>query len=498
MFNGQVAIKKHLDNLNDHLERENPLLLEAVKTFRDLDKIAYRIGLLNRSESYAMRVPWWPMIAVLGTFSSGKSSFINHYLGEPLQATGNQAVDDRFTVICNGPSGICRTLPGLSLDADPRFPFYKISRDISAVNAEDGRRIDSFLRMKISHNRKLRGRILIDSPGFDADAQRTSTLRIVDHIINLADLVLVFFDARHPEPGAMQDTLKHLVGDTISRPDADKFLFILNQIDNTAREDNPEEVFGAWQRALAQKGLTAGRMYTIYNPSVAVPIADIACRERFEHKRDQDLSAIYSRMNQVEVERSYRIIGVLEQSAKDIEMQIIPLVTAALQQWRRRILWLELISLAMVLLVSVVILTKMDWWPFLISASMSAITTWLMVTVIAGAGLCAHYFIREFTAQSVIRQLQRNTKISAQIREDVLRVFIHNTKWWRSSWYAHVSGWSAKIRKKISQVLDTASGHVQRLNDCFADPSGNVYSRTETESSCTADPSVSTASTRRT
>lgn len=58
---------------------------------------------------------------------------------------------------------------------------------------------------------KLKGRILIDSPGFDADEQRKATLRITDHIIELSDLVLVFFDARHPEPGAMQDTLEHLI-----------------------------------------------------------------------------------------------------------------------------------------------------------------------------------------------------------------------------------------------------------------------------------------------
>lgn len=29
-------------------------------------------------------------------------------------------------------------------------------------------------------------------PGFDADSQRTSTLRLTQHIIDLSDLVLVF------------------------------------------------------------------------------------------------------------------------------------------------------------------------------------------------------------------------------------------------------------------------------------------------------------------
>ena len=58
----------------------------------------------------------------------------------------------------------------------------------------------------------------------------------------------------------------------------------MNQIDVTADENNLEDVVGAWQRALAQKGLTAGRFYSIYNEDVAVPIVDEAVRERFERK----------------------------------------------------------------------------------------------------------------------------------------------------------------------------------------------------------------------
>lgn len=41
-----------------------------------------------------------------------------------MQKTGNQAVDDRFTVICYSSDDQVRVLPGLSLETDPRFPFY--------------------------------------------------------------------------------------------------------------------------------------------------------------------------------------------------------------------------------------------------------------------------------------------------------------------------------------------------------------------------------------
>lgn len=69
---------------------------------------------------------------------------------------------------------------------------------------------------------------------------------------------------------------------TINRADANKFLYILNQMDVTAKEDNPEEVVSAWQRSLAQVGLLAGRFYRIYDPKAANPINDLQVKERFE------------------------------------------------------------------------------------------------------------------------------------------------------------------------------------------------------------------------
>ncbi|MBF0563282.1 MAG: dynamin family protein, partial [Alphaproteobacteria bacterium] len=116
MFGPSTVLSARLANLESHLKTENPILLEVVPTYLRLDKILYRIGLLSREESLVSRIPWWPLIAVLGTFSSGKSTFINHYVCESLQSTGNQAVDDKFTVICFGSEG-ARVLPGTALDA---------------------------------------------------------------------------------------------------------------------------------------------------------------------------------------------------------------------------------------------------------------------------------------------------------------------------------------------------------------------------------------------
>ena len=225
----------------NHLQNESPLLVDAVKGFKELDRIAYRLGLLDSDHSYSTQIPWWPLVSVLGTYSAGKSTFMNSYIDYPLQDTGNQAVDDKFTVISYSNGEESRTLPGIALDADPRFPFYQMADELENVAPGDGARVNAYLQLKTCPS----------------------------YIIDLSDLVLVFFDARHPESGTMPDTLEHLVANTVSRKDANKFLYILNQMDSTARDDNPEDVVAAWQKALSTEGLTAGKFYTIYDESSA-------------------------------------------------------------------------------------------------------------------------------------------------------------------------------------------------------------------------------------
>ena len=473
------SLYQQLDRLERHLREENPILLDAVRTFRRLDEVAWRIGLLPSDQSLASQVPWWPLIAVLGTFSAGKSTFINGYLDQTVQMSGNQAVDDRFTAICfSAGDGPPRALPGLALDADPRFPFYQVSRDIEEVASGEGRRIDAYLQLKTCSSPRLRGKIIIDSPGFDADEQRTSVLRISDHIIGLADLVLVFFDARHPEPGAMQDTLRHLVERAVGRADSSKFLYILNQVDNTAREDNPEEVFGAWQRALASNGLTAGRFYQIYDEASAIPIENEGLRTRFRSKRDSDLAEIRTRMEQVEVERAYRVIGMLEKLALAIRDDAVPLLERTRAAWRRRILWIDggLLAAAVAVAIGIGAWTGFDTAAGWIEAA--GLGTALGAAVILAIAVYAHFQVRRMAARAFGRRLAREGGgADSPIEPDWLaRAFEHGTAVWRTMWIAAPAGWGGGARQKIASVLQDTGRYVQRLNDRFADPSGRSRS----------------------
>lgn len=473
-------LSRRLRSLEKHLKNENPLLVDAVRSFRRLDRIAYRMGLLARSQTYASRIAWWPLVSILGTFSAGKSTFINHYIGYPLQATGTQAVDEKFTVLCYTTENEARVLPGIALNGDLRFPFYKMSEELEKVRAGEGGRVDAYLQLKTCPSKNLRGQIFIDSPGFDADAQRTATLRIINYIINLSDLVLVFFDARHPEPGAMRDTLDHLVAHTIKRPDSSKFLYVLNQIDTSARENNPEDVVGAWQRAIAQKGLTAGRFYCIYNPDAAIPIEDDALRQRFEAKRDKDMADIHNRIKQVSYERAYRIVGALEKTAREFQEQKVNKLKEFLHRWRRRVWMWEgiLVGALLALYLAVGLWTgAFVQGVFLPTHYLSFLgAPWDDFTV-GVIGLCvifAFYFLsRKWAAKSVIQQLNQAPSPGPE-RESLTRAFLKNTRPWRIIQGREPVGWGPGPQKQIQRVLNDVDRCVQTLNDRFARPSGEL------------------------
>lgn len=468
----------NVDRIREHLKEENPLLANVVDSFARLDRLSRKIGFFDKEESYAARIPWWPVISVLGVYSAGKSAFINHYIGYRLQATGSQAVDDKFTVICFSGEGPVRVLPGLALDADPRFPLFKISRAIEEASPGEGRRIDAYLQLKTCRGEKLRGKILIDSPGFDADAQRTSILRITDHIIDLSDLVLVFFDARHPELGSMSDTLDQLVKGTIHRHDSGKFLYVLNQIDATANEDNPEQVFAAWQRALAQYGLTAGRFYMVFNPEFKVQVDNESIRVRFEKKSEEQLKEIYDRIEQVKVERSYRIVGLLERTAGSLEAEVIPGIRRLMDTWRRRVLWLDCVTLGAALLIFIglnllfgyregpgeVATLWQGWWG-------SGTLRWILSVVFVSLALVFHFYARKWSAERVLRRSLTGIA-GPDEHQRYGRAFRKNTRWWRSVFMRRPSGAGRRTVQELSDVGKEARLYIQKLNDEYTAPSG--------------------------
>ncbi len=473
-MNPANRMQNRLERLQEHLERENPILVSVVGRYRQLDKVSQKMGLLDADSSYATQISWWPLVSVLGTFSAGKSSFINSYLGLKVQSTGNQAVDDRFTVMTYSGDSEVRTLPGIALDGDPRFPFYQISEDIENVTQGEGSRIDNYLQMKAAPSEQLRGKILIDSPGFDADEQRKATLKITDHIIDLSDLVLVLFDARHPEPGAMQDTLEHLVRGSQKRNDSSKFLFILNQIDTSAKEDNMEDIVAAWQKSLVQSGLGTGRFYVIFNEDLAVPVENKSVWDRYVSKRNSDYAEITKRMEDINIERVYRIIGSMESLSNQIEQQAVPQIQMAMQRWKKRVIITDLVIFIPLIIGLVVLSVMAGYWqgftfnpPWLEALQQNK---WLAPIAIGVAAIFAfllHQLIRSKLVNGVAKKLSTDDAYG-----NISTAFRKNTRWWRSIFRKNPVGWNGKVRTRLDGIRSDIDEFVQTLNDRYTSPSG--------------------------
>jgi hypothetical protein len=250
-------------------------------------------------------------------------------------------------------------------------------------------------------------------------------------------------------------------------------------LDTTAREDNPEDVVAAWQRALGERGLTAGRFYTVYSPVAAVPIADEARRRRFESKRDADLSEIHQRVHQVEVERAYRIIGVLEKTARDVAEKTVPLLTRALRFWRRRVLFGDAAVFGILLALLLGLSLQLGWWqdagfqPPWTGARLGPVSMSAVVAVLAALGaLGVHFFIRGLAARSLVPWL-RGQATQLKLRGDVLSAFLKSTRPWRSIWQAEPAGWTKRTRRHLERVVEDTDTFVQTLNDRFTNPSGD-------------------------
>lgn len=454
-----MTLQERYDRLKQHLSEENPLLLSVTDKYMVLDKVGHKTGLLAPDESYTSHISWWPLISVLGTFSAGKSTFINDFIGQKVQTSGNQAVDDKFTALCFGKSDEPTTLPGMALDADPRFPFYNVSEEVNKVQLGEGDRVNQYLQLKTVKSEALKGKILIDSPGFDADSQRDTILRLTSHIIDMSDLVLIFFDARHPEPGAMRDTLDQLVKSAMSHTDADKVLYVLNQIDTTAQEDNLEDVIGAWQRAMAQKGLISGSFYTIFNEKSMSHIDDEAVKERLMKKKDADLARILSRIDKVGTERAYRIVRALEDIAKSLKGDKMVSLHEALQKWSRNVVWGNM-AVAALLVGTLVALEVQSGW---LSASITVLT--LALGFASFVGIYAHFSIRKFMADRISKSWEEKDP-------NVARAIRHNTRWWKPVFGPTLKSWGKKEKKSLEKLIDQSKLTIQELNDQFISPSG--------------------------
>ncbi len=459
-------VVRHIADLKQHLGSENTALAGMVESYEDMDGVLRRLRLIRDDETLTGSISWWPVVSVLGMFSAGKSTSINELLGVQVQRTGRQAVDDVFTVICHGPDRA--DLPGTALARDSRFPFYGMEDEIERADPGKGRMIDSFLALKTVPSQNLKGLVVVDSPGFDSDEVRTARLRLVDHVVDLSDLVLVYFDANRPEPGAMRDTLTKLVARVGERADPGKFLYVLNQIDTAARENNLEDVVGAWQRALASAGLVPSRFYTVYNEQARVTIGDPVVAERLRSIRDRDMAEIRARIAGLQERRGYRVAAAIGAVAKDITEVAVPKLEEALGRWKRRTnTWTQaILGGALALLIGGFALLGDVSIPFALAMSSPEIAIVALLAVVVGVYLRVSATVARREGSALPEEVG---EFRLRIR-DAFRSATRLPPLLRRS----PVGWGASTKTKIEAIRDRVADRIRGINDAHTDPSAKA------------------------
>jgi len=184
------------------------------------------------------------------------------------------------------------------------------------------------------------------------------------------------------------------------------------------------------------------------------------------------MADIEERIQQVEVERAYRIVGAMEKQAYSIRDQAIPALTRLKQLWSKRVLRFDAIALgvlaALVLGVSLVVGAFGSVVTFLLSIIADPISMLAVIIAIAVFVLGIHFFIKQAVATYM------RSKMVETADEPYMLAFTKNTRFFRSVFSSKPAGWNGRSRKACDEVIEHASDFVESLNDQFTNPSGKA------------------------
>jgi len=233
-----------------------------VRSFYDdlLDPLAKEFMFRRPPTVGELRRP--PQVLLLGNHSSGKSTFVNHLLGDDVQTTGVAPTDDGFTIITHGTTATERDGPAVV--GNPDLPYEGLRHF--------GDQLVSHVRLKLRPAELLQTVTLIDSPGMidEAITERGRGFDfpgVVRWFAERADLVMVFFDP--DKPGTTGETLQ-VFRESLSGIDH-KMLIVLNKVDQFQSLHDFARAYGAlcWNlgKVIPRKDLPM--IYTTF-----VPLAD--------------------------------------------------------------------------------------------------------------------------------------------------------------------------------------------------------------------------------
>lgn len=449
---------KLLLQLEQHFADKNPVMMQVVKAYHELDQVAYDLGLLEQEDSIASGTSWWPLITIIGSPSSGKSDFINKHLKTDVFQE-EESASARFSVLYHSETEHVVTLPGTALDRDPRFPFYHISDKIDLANPGEGRNINNFLELKTCNSSALKGKIMVAAPGFDAGPDESVNISLIHHVVEISDLVLVFLNAAESNLDKFENSLVQFFEAAASSQNPGKFVYIVNQ---TVSSSDPVNV-SAWKEKLAVYGYQTGQLFALQGDSGSAKVGLSAGYGVSAQSQSTGRAAVEQRMMHVNIDSAYRIVNSLERNILDMEEVVINEVRQAIKLWKDRVhftISLLLSGLAFLLVLGEI---KMGAVAMLIDPIIGPAALGVLVVVMVPI----HLYASKQHAKLIIKGLKKRQQELGLV-ENLSGLFEKSLTFWRMLLpIKEPVGWDKVTQHSLQKILENSKELVQMLNDNF-------------------------------
>ena len=437
----EKTVSKHLTNLENYFSAANPILKKASESFHQLDQLEYDLGLIDNDETTATKSSWWPIVSLVGGYSTAKSEFINRYLGTSLHSSNH-----KFTVHQYTPQATNATLPGTALDADHRLPFYQISQKIQSPESNEETQVNAYLELKTVNSDRLKGKLFVNTPVVNASSDPAIQSILTQHILDMSDLVLVFTDLFEAPAELTEESIKEIV----SKQDTNKFIFIIDHSEISLDVNKTNEIVASWQRRLAERGIHTGQFIVLSDTANAT--------------NNPALLEIDQRLANIENDRSYRVLYSLEKSIRDINAIYIPEVEEQLLIWKDRINMSTLIILGFIVTLMLFAEISMGVVQILFDPIIGPIFLLILIAFL----IPVHLTMGKIHAKFIIRNLKKRQK-KLLLTENLAGLFEKSLTFWRILLPINESiAKNKKTRKKIHSQLENCKDMVQELNDQFS------------------------------
>lgn len=450
------TISKHLVNLENQFSSSSPVLQKASKTYHELDQLEYDLGLIDDSDTTSIKSSWWPIVSIIGGFSTAKSEFINRYLNTNVHSSNH-----KFTVYQYTPQATEATLPGTALDSDHRLPFYQISHKIEQIAAGEGSKTNAYLELKTVHSEKIKGKLFIDTPVLDTSTENPVQPALTQHILELSDLILVFTDLFDATPELIKNTTKEI----IAQQDTNKFVFVIDHSEISIDAVKSKEIISSWQRKLADLGIHTGQfiLLTDESKSTASP----------------SMLDIDHRLLNIENDRSYRVLHSLDKSIRDIDDVYFPEVQHYLEIWKDRVNMSTLIILGSIATLLVFAEITMGVVQLLFDPIIGPAFIFILILFL----LPLHLLMAKIHGKFILTKLRERQK-KLNLSENLSGLFEKSLTFWRMILpIKEPVGKNKKTRKRINSLIEQTKDIVQTQNDQF-----NHYQKEEAVYSHTPAP----------